>query len=122
MAALLMAADYLRARPEPPTYTLFDGRTFSRASQIEQVRHAARGNWAILHLVCPDEIVRRRLATSASGHPATDRDFALYLSLKTIFEPIQQPHLVIDTSRPVEDCVNAALEYLHFVAAPHLIP
>jgi predicted kinase len=115
MVAILAAADYLRGKPDGPRFILFDGRTFSRRSQIESVIAAAESGgsqWRILHLVCPDAEAERRLAGSAPTHPAADRNFRLYLALKQRFEVIQRPHRVIDTGQPVDDCVRMALTYL----------
>jgi predicted kinase len=114
--AMLSAANYLRSSPSAPRFIFFDGRTFSRASQIEHILSAAetasrRCDWRILHLVCTDEAAEQRLAT-AEDHPAADRSFKLYLSLKKTFERITRVHLVLDTTLPMADSVRSSLSYL----------
>src|ERR1700752_943668 len=86
MEIMLQAAARV-LRKHPDRIVLLDGRTFSRAYQIERVLTFADQliqPWRILECVSPDEMVRARIeAQSASGeHPATNRTFALYLEVK----------------------------------------
>jgi hypothetical protein len=102
MEMLLQAAHYLRCKAQPPRFIFFDGRTFSQAAQIKSVIAAAEAEastWRILHLVCPPDM-------------AEDRSFALYRELQSHFEPLQQPHLMIDTAEPLEDSLQKALQYI----------
>jgi len=94
-----------------------DGRPFSRRYQIENVVEAAASlhqSWRILECVCPDKICRQRLEEQSvpGTHPAANRDFRLYLEVKSRFEAITLPKTVIDTSRPLEACVAEALAVL----------
>jgi predicted kinase len=112
MEAMLSAASYLCGRF---SYIFFDGRTFSRASHIERITHAAGqagAVWRILHLWCADEVALARIAASQSIHPAGNRNAKLYQSLRLAFEPIQQPHLSLDTGRPLDLCMEESLLYL----------
>jgi predicted kinase len=114
MQAMLASAGYLRSK-EAAGFILFDGRTFSNHRQIDPVIAAAEASgsgWRILHLVCPDRLVEQRLNASGETHPAANRSFALYVDLQKSFESITHPHLVIDTSLPIEACVREALTYL----------
>lgn len=116
MEAMLAAADYLRSRPGCPRFIFFDGRTFSHAAQIERVIAAAEApggpsDWRILYLCCSDEAAEKRLG-SAQAHPAADRSFALYLSLKKNFNSITRPHLALDTTSSLDECVDASQGYL----------
>jgi adenylylsulfate kinase len=94
-----------------------DGRPFSRRYQIENVLGAAASlqqPWRILECVCSDETARRRLAADAvnGAHPAGNRDYQLYLEVKSRFEAIAHPKTVIDTEQPFESCVTQALAAL----------
>ena len=97
------------------SHVLFlDGRPFSRRYQIDNVVNAAvslHQSWRILECVCPEEISRQRLEDqSALGtHPAGNRNFQLYLEVKSRFETITLPKAVIDTGEPLEICVEQAL-------------
>ena len=101
-----------------PNWTIFlDGRPFSRRYQIENVVKAARSlhqSWRILECICPEEICRQRIEdqSAAGTHPAGNRDFQLYLEVKSRFEAITLSKTVIDTSSPLEACVAEALAAL----------
>jgi predicted kinase len=91
-----------------------DGRPFSRRYQIENAVHAAarlHQPWRILECACSEETAKQRLAgdAAANSHPAGNRNFRLYLEVKSRFETITHPKTVIDTDQPLETYVQAAL-------------
>jgi tRNA uridine 5-carbamoylmethylation protein Kti12 len=95
----------------------FDGRPFSRRYQIENAVNAAislHQPWRVIECVCSEEIARRRLEEhfSAHSHPAGNRHFSLYLDVKSRFEAIDHPKTIIDTTNPLEACVEQALNAL----------
>lgn len=113
---MLRAAGYMLTH-NPALHIFLDGRTYSRRYQIENVIAAANSlhqRWRILECVCSEATARGRLdADSAvSDHPATNRDYALYLAVKARFESITHPKVVIDTDQPLETCVQQALAAL----------
>jgi predicted kinase len=127
-AMMLSAAEYL-LRQDPLLRVYLDGRTYSRAGQLQAAVTQARRlavPWRILHCVCPEEEARRRLqqplrqtqqwrspgVPETKEHPARNRNFELYQRLKASFEPIAFEHLTIDTSLRLEDCVARAARYL----------
>jgi adenylylsulfate kinase len=94
-----------------------DGRTFSRRYQIDNVVAAAmrmHQPLCILECACSEESARSRLEADAAGghHPAGNRDWQLFLEVKSRFEAIIQPKTVIDTDQPLESCVERALTAL----------
>ncbi len=108
---VLEAARYLveRRRAE---FIFLDGRTFSRRDQIEHAVQAAERAgcaWKIVLTTCPDEVAEARLMADAGKHPASNRSMELYREVKARFEPIARPYFEIDTSRPLEICVERAL-------------
>ena len=114
MGALLQAAAYLTEHRKA-RYIFFDGRTFSTQAQIAQVVQRATevgARWRILHLTCTDAVAEERLARSDPGHPAKNRDSALYRSIKQHFEPILQPRLEVDTTWGVDRELAAIEDYL----------
>ena len=69
----------------------------------------------IIECVCDDAVARERLEQDlARGrHPAGNRTFDLYLSVKVAAEPITFSRLVIDTGKlSPEECVTRCLEHL----------
>jgi len=114
MEIMLQAAGWI-SHKHPDRVVLLDGRTFSRRYQIDRVLMVAdqlSQSWRILECVCPEEVARARIETQSAsgGHPAANRSFALYLEVKARFEPITYSKTVIDTSQPLEDCVNQAVQ------------
>jgi predicted kinase len=112
--AMLAAAAYLTERRRVK-YVFFDGRTFSTQGQIEDVllpaeRSGAR--WRILHVTCADAVAEERLARNDPGHPAKNRDPALYHSIKQHFEPILRPKLEVDTTLGLDGVLATAEGYL----------
>lgn len=113
---MLQTAGYL-LRKDRSRILFLDGRTFSRRYQIENVLEAAASlhqSWRILECVCSEEIARQRLDDqSAMGtHPASNRNYQLYLEVKSRFEAIILPKTVIDTGQALESCIQQALAAL----------
>ena len=113
LQVILRTAGYLLQR-DPARIVFIDGRPFSRRYQIDNVINAATSlhqSWLIVECVCPEEVARQRLEDqSADGsHPAGNRNYQLYLDVKSRFEGITLPKTVIDTAQPLETCVQRAL-------------
>jgi predicted kinase len=104
-------------RQDPARIVFLDGRPFSRRYQIENVLTAAASlhqPWRILECICSEETAKRRLEQYARGgeHPAANRDFQLYLDVRSRFEAISLPKTVMHTDEPLEECVAQALAAL----------
>jgi len=117
MAAIYQgAAAILRA--DPQRVVILDGRTFLLPDQLKPFLDlcASVGEQArIIECVCDDDIARRRLEEdlAAHRHPARNRTYALYLSMKAKAQPLTVPHLVVDTGRlPLTECVRQCLDSL----------
>jgi predicted kinase len=113
MAAIYRAAGAI-LRADPGLAVVIDGRTFLRASQIDDLL-ALGVPVHVIECVCDEGIARRRLEQDLAqgGHPAGNRTFALYLELKAGAEPLRLPRLVLDTGRlSLEECVRQCLHYL----------
>ncbi|MGA8618485.1 MAG: AAA family ATPase [Candidatus Sulfotelmatobacter sp.] len=101
----------------PQQIIFLDGRPFSRHYQIDNVVNAAvslQQGWRILECVCAEEVARQRLEeqSKSGAHPAGNRDFQLYLEVRSRFEAITLPKAVIDTGEALETCVEKALAAL----------
>ncbi len=113
---MLQTAGYFLSR-DPNLIVFLDGCTFSRRYQIDNVIAAAtrmQQTWRIIECRCSEECARRRLEQDATSgdHPAGNRDWPLYLEVKSRFETITLPKVVIETDQPVEACVEQALRAL----------
>lgn len=113
---MLETAEYLCER-DSSRIIFLDGRPFSRRYQIENALQAAdrmHQPWRLVECVCSEESARRRLEEMAStgSHPAANRNFQLYLEVKSRFEAIGHSKIVIDTDQPLEECVEKVLAAL----------
>lgn len=100
-------------RRNPGAAVILDGRPFAKKYQLDQVVAFAewiKAPWRIVECTCAEEIARERLKTDA--HPAADRDFDLYLRVKSEWEEIARPKLVLDTERPLDDLAAECSAYL----------
>jgi adenylylsulfate kinase len=96
---------------------IIDGRTFTRRNQRIELHKAsvqAGVELRIIYCYAPDEIVRSRLEKdmAADEHPAKDRNFDLYLQRKATIDPIEEPHLELNTDANLEVLTERALEWL----------
>jgi adenylylsulfate kinase len=110
MSVLLDAAAYL-LKKNPTRTILIDGRPFSKSQQLEQVTNTAeqlRQRWKILECTCRAETARMRLEEQTTTHLAANRDYQLYLKMKSDWQEILLPKVVIDTDRTLAQCVEEA--------------
>lgn len=113
LQVMLELAGFLLQR-DPKQLIFLDGRPFSRRYQIDNVLSAADSlhqPWRILECVCDENMARQRLQQQVD-HPASNRDFDLYLRVKARFEAIAEPKTVIDTGQALKDCVQLGLAVL----------
>ncbi len=101
----------------PHRFVFLDGRTFSRRYQIDNVLNAAAAmhqSWRIIECSCEEELARERIEEQAASgvHPAGNRDFRLYLEVRSRFEAITLPKTVINTGQALQACVDQALAAL----------
>src|ERR1700684_4336113 len=113
LQVMLETAGYLLER-DPKRILFLERRPFSRRHQIDNVVNAAASrhqSWRILECVCAENVARQRLDEQATSgnHPAGNRDFQLYLEVRSRFEAICLPKAVIDTENPLPACVERAL-------------
>jgi len=110
---MLSTARYL-LECDPSRNIFLDGRPFSRRYQIENVLRVAEQihqGWRILECICSEESAQKRLIEDPT-HPAGNRNFQLYLEVKSRFEAIVHRKTVIDTDQLFERCVDRALAAL----------
>ena len=112
LEVMLETANFL-LQQNPQRTVFLDGRPFSRRYQIENVVRVAsflHQSWRILECVCPEDVARRRLQEQSADHPAGNRDFDLYLEVKSRFEAITVPKTVIDTNQALRASIESALQ------------
>lgn len=107
----LDAAAYILGK-DPNRFVFIDGRPFSKAQQLEQVLRAAdalKQTWHILECICPEATAKERLREQDQSHIAANRDYDLYLRIKSKWEEILLPKTVINTDQPLALCITLAL-------------
>jgi adenylate kinase family enzyme len=111
-----MIAEYILGK-DPERLIVFDGRPFSKCSQIREVMDLAGRCGQVFHAVlctAPEDVVLERLRKDMEN-PAllpSRRTPEKYWAIRDSFEPPCCPHLVVDTSRPIDECVVNVLQYL----------
>jgi predicted kinase len=112
MEVMLDAARFLLQR-SPDRRVFLDGRTFSRRYQIDRVLSFAGEvgqPWKIIECSSSEKSAQIRLDLARDrSHPAHNRTFALYLEMKSQFEPIIYPKVTVNTDEPFDRCVSQAL-------------
>ncbi len=116
LKVMIETAGYL-LQQKPAGVIFLDGRPFSRRCQLGNVIAAAAAlyqPWRILECACSDELAKLRLEqdVASRAHQAGNRDYQLYLQVKSRYEAITLPKIVIDTDRPLEICVQRGLDAL----------
>lgn len=99
-------------RENPSRAVILDGRVFSRNSQLKHVTDFAdslRIGWRVIECVCSEASAHQRLAADVGKHIAANRTPELYDRVRSRFESIPPPKLVIDTDQPLNLCVDKAL-------------
>jgi adenylylsulfate kinase len=104
-------------RQDSSRIIFLDGRTFSRKYQIDNVVSSSTSlhqEWRIIECVCSEDAAKQRLGQQSAlgAHPAGNRNFQLYLDVKSRFEAIVLRKVVIDTEKPLPECVEQALASL----------
>lgn len=119
---MLQVAEYMLVT-NPRKVVIIDGRTFSRRYQLEEVAVVAVDlglPLIVIECVCSDLTAKRRLEQDAtSHHPAANRDYDLYRTIKARYEPITRTKLVVNTDDNLSDCVQQCLDHIKRVGGLH---
>jgi adenylate kinase family enzyme len=113
---ILQVAGYLFEK-DPHKWVFLDGRPFNRRYQVETVTDFCREHGFPTRLIecrCSPEsaVARLQWAASQGSHIAANRDVDLYREMLAHAEPIEVPHLLVDTDRPLEECLAQCRAYL----------
>lgn len=75
--------------------------TFNRESSRTEAKKKLALNSSQVHMVeciCPENIIISRLRTRKNDF--SDADVSIYKNMKRIYEPVKEPHIVVDTTIP----------------------
>jgi adenylylsulfate kinase len=112
----LYRATLLILRADPRRLVVIDGRTFLRPGQMDALLDLGQQlgeQPRVIECVCAEAVARQRLEEAEGRHPAGNRNFALYQTLKVAAVPLTVPRLVLDTGElSPGECVQRCREYL----------
>jgi adenylylsulfate kinase len=111
---LLEVAGYLLKKGRN---VVLDGRPFAHRYQMERVVDFACQNQAPLKVIectCCDESFQRRLEQDGmeGRHLAANRSFEMFLAMRAEADPLVVPRLVVNTDRPIQECLAVSLDYI----------
>ncbi|MFP3949637.1 MAG: AAA family ATPase [Candidatus Micrarchaeia archaeon] len=90
--------------------------TFYKGGTRGEMRAAARRTGSEIYIVkCvldENEVERRMEERERGGNSESEADFRIYLKVKNLFEGIDEEHLEVDTSLPLEKQVHIVETYL----------
>ena len=119
---LLAVLDYLLCHPEPKS-VIVDGKPFSRAAEIAEMRALVEGHSAhltIIHCITDQNVIESRLSRDLSSDPrnaCAQRNAAKAQRIRRSFDPIQGTHITIDTGAAPEVVVASCLDALRAAGA-----
>lgn len=117
LACIHQAVEFHARRARVPAVVL-DGRTYSRAEQVRELRALAvrlGAPLALIECTAAPASVRERLERDArqGAHPAANRSFELHEALRARAEPIAGRRLLLATdAQPLQELVVAALAFV----------
>lgn len=119
--ALLGVLGYLLMRPKP-AFIIVDGKPFSRRAEIETVKQLVEASGArllILHCVAPDAVIEGRLQRGLADerNVRAQRDPEKAARIRAEFEPIDLPHVVVDTSLDEKTVLDLCLKAIESAAS-----
>lgn len=107
--------DYLKRGDD----VIIDG-TFYKADlrkKIKKIAREANTNPIFIELTAPEEVVRGRISGREKRPDESDADFHIYKKIASEFEPLEEYHLVIDSTVPLRKQVERVRFHLQKVSA-----
>ena len=74
--------------------------TFSKERSRQEIRNKLNPcskEISIIECICPEDIVIARL--NRRKYDFSDADFSVYKNMKRIYEPVEEEHVIVDTSK-----------------------
>jgi predicted kinase len=106
VSLMLQAAAHIWWKHER-AIVILDGRVFSKNAQLKQVTDFADKlgqRWKVIECVCAEQTAKQRISADqrSGSHPAGNRNATLYDAVKSRFEPIPEPKIVVETEASVD--------------------
>lgn len=110
-AMLAMAQDLLVHHED----VIVDATFYKKQVRESFIRIAdgCKSPYKVILCELPDAFVKARLqARKKSGRSMSDADYEVHLKVKKEFEPIEQKHLIVQTSKPIKGQVQLVMGFL----------
>lgn len=81
---------------------ILDGTFYLRSLRrhVYAVAGKTKSRLVVVECVCPDRVIKRRMMwRSRRRRSLSDADYEVYKKLKAQFEPIRRNHIIVDTSK-----------------------
>ncbi len=88
--------------------------TFYRKELRDMARKVAEkagSDFFIVECLTHEGLLKERIFSRKREETESEADFEVYKKVKTVFEPIEDEHLAVDTSLPLEKQVGLVLKY-----------
>lgn len=80
--------------------------TFNHQKAIEDIKKGLNltdDQFKIIECICPEELIISRIKNRKKGY--SDADVSIYRMIKENYEPIQEKHIIVDTSQSLKKIV-----------------
>lgn len=80
--------------------------TFNNQKAIEDIKKGLNltdDQFKIVECICPEELIISRIQNRKMGY--SDADVSIYRMIKENYEPIQEKHIIVDTSQSLKKIV-----------------
>jgi predicted kinase len=94
---------------------IVDGTFYSKTKRQPLFKICQRLNqkYFIIKTTCSEDLVKQRIQERKSlGNNTSDADFNIYLEIKDRFEPINNPHLEVNTGKELSIILKEVISYI----------
>ena len=77
-------------------------------NQVKRLHHLSDNQFHKVECACPEEVVFSRLRARKGDY--SDADIRVYKKMKKIFEPVNTPHIVVDTRKPSKENAKVVMQ------------
>lgn len=107
----LLIAKYLLSAGKS---VIIDGTFYKKSLRARAYEVAEKTGSAleIIECTCPEDVIIKRMKRRKGREALSDADYEVYRKIKEEFEPIERKHVVIDTSKNLEQNLRELYEKL----------
>ncbi len=90
---------------------ILDGTFYKRElrNKVYQIGKKTRTKVFVVECCAPEAVIKERMERRKLRGSLSDADFEVYKKISREFEPIQRPHIIVDSSRSIKENVSEVL-------------